>query len=96
MQKKMPKRYGDKLGDRNNTWIEVVESGHMFFVYLQSVQRRGFSMKILLAPNQRQTFYRYELITASDRIKAHYNYGEVKISQVKALLQPSTVYQQNA
>jgi len=53
-------------------------------------------MMILLAPNQRETFYRYELIITSDRIKANYNYGEVKISQVKALLQLSTVYQQNA
>jgi len=53
-------------------------------------------MTILPAPNQRQTFYRYELIIASGRIKAHYNYGEVKISQVKALLQLNTVYQQNA
>jgi len=53
-------------------------------------------MTILLAPNKRQTFYRYELIIVSDSIKAHYNYGEVKISQVKALLQLRTVYQQNA
>jgi hypothetical protein len=36
MQKKMPKRYGDKLRDIHNTWIEVVESVDMF-VYLQSV-----------------------------------------------------------
>ena len=67
-----------------------------YSLFNDAVRLRGFSMKILLAPNQRQTFYRYELITASDRIKAHYNYGEVKISQVKALLQLSTVYQQNA
>jgi hypothetical protein len=53
-------------------------------------------MTILLAPDKRQTFYRYELIIDSDGIKAHYNCGEVKISQVKALLQLRIIYQQNA